>query len=194
MKHPSSYRLYEYWNAQRGLRVAPSRADIDPGAIRHVLADTFMLGIAPQEGHPFRIAGTRVCAAFGRELKGQAFVDLWRREHRGLLADLLASVIQEPVGVVASVNTRTSEGAALEFELLLLPLRHQGRMDRRILGALAPTAIPHWFGAHAVGPLTLGPHRFLGPATATTALPRLATPMPSGRMTRGFVVYEGGRA
>ena len=41
MKHPSARELYDYWNAQRGLRAAPERADIEPGAIRRALADTW---------------------------------------------------------------------------------------------------------------------------------------------------------
>src|SRR5882724_4487529 len=73
MKHSSTRELYNYWNLRRGSRAAPERSDIEPGAIRRVLADTFMLSFDPQGGHPFRIAGTRVCALFGRELKGNAF-------------------------------------------------------------------------------------------------------------------------
>jgi len=40
VKHPSVRELYRYWNAQRGLRAAPERSDIEPGAIRRALADT----------------------------------------------------------------------------------------------------------------------------------------------------------
>ena len=82
MKHPSTRELFDYWNNRRGSRPAPERSEIEPGAIRRVLADTFILGIDPGSGHPFRIAGTRVCAIFGRELKGMAFTDLWRETSR----------------------------------------------------------------------------------------------------------------
>ena len=70
MKHPSNRQLFEYWTKRRGRRSAPERGEIEPGAIRHVLADTFILAFETGAGHPFRIAGTRVCALFGRELKG----------------------------------------------------------------------------------------------------------------------------
>src|SRR4051812_35751029 len=43
MKHPSVRELYHYWIAQRGLRAAPERSDIEPSAIRRALADTFIL-------------------------------------------------------------------------------------------------------------------------------------------------------
>ena len=60
-------------------RLAPERADIEPGAIRQVLGDTFVLEVDGRASHPFRIAGTRLCALFGRELKGESFIKLWQR-------------------------------------------------------------------------------------------------------------------
>ena len=71
MKHPSSRDLYAYWNERRGSRLAPERADIEPSAIRQVLGDTFVLAADSVAQHPFRLAGTRLCALFGRELKSE---------------------------------------------------------------------------------------------------------------------------
>jgi hypothetical protein len=67
MKHSSIRELFDYWNERRGRRAAPERGDIEPGDIRGVLADTFILAFDAPASHPFRIAGTRVCALFGRE-------------------------------------------------------------------------------------------------------------------------------
>jgi PAS domain len=55
MKHPSIRDLLEYWNERRGRRAAPERDDIEPEAIRGLLADTFILSIDPLRGHPFRL-------------------------------------------------------------------------------------------------------------------------------------------
>src|SRR5438132_7811566 len=99
MKHESICQLFEYWNERRGAREAPERSDIEPGAIRRALADTFILSFDGCAGYPFRIAGTRICAAFGRELKNVAFVDLWRMQDRPLIAQILSSVAQEHIGV-----------------------------------------------------------------------------------------------
>jgi hypothetical protein len=38
MKHAASRELYAYWQEKRGTRPAPERTDIEPGAIRGVLA------------------------------------------------------------------------------------------------------------------------------------------------------------
>src|ERR1700691_6391576 len=89
MKHAASRELYAYWEERRGQRPAPERADIEPGAIRAALSDTFILELDAGDGHSFRLAGTRVCALFGRELKGESFIDLWATGSRQAIYDLL---------------------------------------------------------------------------------------------------------
>jgi len=194
MKHPSTRELYDYWNARRGLRAAPERGEIEPGAIRRVLADTFVLAVDPRAGHPFRIAGTRVCAAFGRELKGLAFVDMWQEESQQLVRECLHVVAQESVGLVAGARGETARGYKLEFELLVLPLRQRARTDARILGALAPSEQPYWLGARALGPLSLGAMRYLREERTTRPALRQVSSPPRGRVRHGFVVYDGGQA
>src|SRR5439155_10518710 len=115
MKHSSIRELFYYWNERRGRRPAPERGDIAPGDIRGVLADTFILAFDAPESHPFRIAGTRVCALFGRELKDDAFLDLWSAESRPLVRDLLSVVAYETIGVVAGAQAAGSDGAVLDF-------------------------------------------------------------------------------
>jgi hypothetical protein len=194
MKHSSVRELFDYWNERRGRRQAPERGDIEPGDIRSVLADTFILAFDAPASHPFRIAGTRVCALFGRELKGEAFVDLWSAESRSLVRDLLTVVAHETIGVVAGARAANAEGVALEFELLTLPLYHRGRTDARVLGALVPTKAPAWLGTSTLGPLTLGTLRYLGPGTTADADPRIVPAMANGRPRRGLTVYDGGQA
>ena len=62
MKQPATRALFEYWDALRGTRPAPERSDIEPGAIRSCLANTFVLAADAAHGHPFRIAGTSCLA------------------------------------------------------------------------------------------------------------------------------------
>ena len=189
MKHASTRELYEYWNARRGTRPAPDRNEIEPAAIRRVLADTFMLTVDPRRGHPFRIAGTRICAAFGRELKSVAFTNIWAIDSRDAVRDLLATVTNESVGVVAGASGWSGDGAALALELLVLPLAQRGGTEARILGALVPTELPYWLGTDTLAHLTLGTIRYLGPHTGpVTAIP------PGGLRRRGLVVYQGGQA
>jgi hypothetical protein len=197
MKHPSVRELYHYSNAQRGLGVAPERSDIEPGAIRRALADTFILAqnVATGHaatGHSFRIAGTRLCAAFGRELRGAVFVDLWDQESRRRIDNLIAEVTRECVGAVAGARGCSADGDVLDFELVLLPLRHQTATDARVLGALAPQDLPYWFGMNPVGKLALGTIRYLGHEDAGDP-EQTREPLPNGgRIRHGLIVYDGG--
>jgi hypothetical protein len=201
MKHPSVRELYHYWNAQRGPRTAPERSDIEPGPIRRALADTFILaqnvatGHAPAAGHSFRIAGTRLCAAFGRELRGAAFVGLWDQQSRRTINDLVGAVTRESVGAVAGARGCNADGEVLDFELVLLPLRHQTATDARVLGALAPQDLPYWFGMNPVGKLALGTIRYLGHENKEIMdSGEDRGPLPTGgRIRHGLIVYDGGQ-
>jgi hypothetical protein len=193
MKQSSIRELFDYWNACRGARIAPDRADIEPGAIRHVLADTFILAFDRRAGHPFRVAGTRACALFGRELKGAAFLDLWSGKSRDLMSDLIDVVSHEVTGVVAGALGTSSEGA-LDLEIVVLPLRHLGRTDVRVLGAIAPTRATWWAGARPLGGLSLGMLRYVGPTVTPDFAPRVVTGASNMRIRRGLVVYDGGQA
>jgi hypothetical protein len=195
MKHSSTRELFDYWNMRRGTRPAPERGEIEPGAIRRVLADTYMLNFDPRSGHPFRIAGTRVCAAFGRELKGVAFTEIWAGASQDPIRDVLTTVATESVGVVAGASGRSCAGAVLELEFLVLPLAHRGGASTRILGALVPAEVPYWLGTQTLGRLTLGMIRYLGPLTGPCSVPRSAPAVPSNaRVRHGLVVYDGGHA
>jgi len=189
MKHASTRKVFEYWNERRGERVAPERADIDPVAIRHALGDTFMLAADFVEHLRFRLAGTRVCALFGREIKGEAFAALWDEASRKAIDEMIAVVTHEAGGAVAGV-TAYSDGVPLELELLLLPLAHVGHARIRAIGVLAPLSQPYWLGAKPVGELALGTLRHLGPRAEASIAPFDPVDV---RVRHGFVVYSGGR-
>jgi len=191
MRHPSIRELFDYWNLQRGSRPAPDRGDIEPGAIRRVLADTFILSFDQAMGHPFRIAGTRVCAAFGRELKNERFLDLWAADSHEQVRDLVNVVGTEAVGVVASAHGTSTAGTTHDVELLVLPLSHRGRNGARVLGAMAPRDAAYWLGACTLGHLTLGNLRYLG--SGLEPAPPIAPVRPEGRIRHGFIVYDGGQ-
>lgn len=190
MKHPASRRLYAYWEELRGKRPAPERAEIEPGAIRQILSEAFILALDQAQGYPFRLAGTRICALLCRELKSEPFLAMWDEASRRVIRDLFGILAEESVGTVAGVSAAAATGEAMELELLLLPLSATRPSLARTIGVLAPLSIPPWIGVSPIGPLTLGSHRHIGPAVEKRLLPRFLTP----RSRRGLVVYDGGRS
>jgi hypothetical protein len=188
MKHAASRELYAYWEERRGSRSAPERADIEPGAIRGALSDAFILALDDAGGHPLRLAGTRVCALFGREIKDEPFLGLWTQTSRPVVASLFAILADEYVGTVAGVTAQNEAGETVDLELLFLPLGTRRPSLARAIGILAPLKIPQWLGASPIGALTLGSRRHLGPEVGRRLLPRFVTQ----RVWRGLRVYEGG--
>jgi len=88
MKHPSSRAFFAYWDNKRGAARAPDRADIDPAAVRGLLGDIFVLSCEPNLGFPFRVAGTRVCALAGCDLKDQSFAALFTDASRSEIEEI----------------------------------------------------------------------------------------------------------
>jgi hypothetical protein len=193
MKHASSRELFDYWTALRGAQPAPERCEIEPSAIRRALGDVFIIAFDRQAGHPFRLAGTRICALFGRELRNEPFLQVWDASSRPAIADLMEVIGEETVGAVAGARATTAEGWVQEIELLLLPLRHRGEAQARTIGVLAPLTIPFWLGAARVAHLSLGTVRHLDPALEGPPAARLLPGARSDRQHGIFVVHEGGR-
>ena len=200
MKHSSTREVFDYWNTRRGSRFAPDRAEIEPGAIRRALGDSFIMAYDPVAGHPFRLAGTRVCSLFGREIRNEPFARLWDASSKPPIGDLLTVVADEAVGIVGGVSARIADGATVDLELLLLPLAYRGRTHVRMLGVLAPLATPYWLGTYPVETLSLRTLRHLETASHSATAPRLvpgdavaAVPPPAEAVRRGFMVYQGGR-
>jgi hypothetical protein len=195
MKHASTRALFTYWNERRGNRPAPERGDIDPAAIRHALGDTFMLAADFVDQLRFRLAGTRVCALFCREIKGEAFSALWSETSRKGIEDLLAIVNNEKLGAVAGVTARTADGAQADLEILLLPLAYAGHARIRALGVLAPIELPYWLGEKPVTEFELGSLRHIEPGRQGFGARRLASAkaLEDVQLRHGFVVYSGGR-
>ena len=190
MKNKASQELFNYWNAQRGLRRAPARNDINPGALTSALGDIFMLtreaGVEPT----FRLAGTRICDMFGRELKGTTFLTLWdARSHREL-RDILDHLTEESAGVVAGVIGDADDEAPIPLEMTLLPLYGAGATEARSIGTLAPVSAAGRVDLQTVSGLSLQGWRVVGPQVEEVMVPRFAD-APAARS--GLVVHSGGR-
>ena len=183
MKHPSSREFFAYWDAKRGDARAPDRSEIEPGAVRELLGDIFVLSYDNDAGYPFRVAGTRVCALLGRDLKDTSFSALFApgqpprdRGHRHLRR-------RRNAGRRLPASPRPSEdGTTAHLELLLLPFNNRAHAPISLTGVLAPFEsdlgtirdfkVTSWRYLHR--PQKLVPR----------ALRKLA-------IARGFMVYEG---
>ena len=190
MKNTSTRLVFDYWDALRGERAAPERGEIEPGALRHALADTFILENEPI-GPVFRLAGTRLCALLGHELRGRAFTALWPDvESQAEMRRLARTVMDETAGAVAGLAGETQSGSPVYLELLLLPLRYRGRTHARLLGSLSAAVTPEWLGLDTLESMRMISLRMLWPGAAQRHQP---VPITRSSPPR-FMVLPGGRA
>jgi hypothetical protein len=150
MQKTSTKTLFDYWNTLRGARSAPDRRDIDPGQIKSALANTFILELDEHEEFSFRLAGSHLCSAYARELKGRSFTRLWHPRDRDAMATLIRAVTEDhAVALVNFVGTTPSQSKA-SFETMLLPVRHNGSTQTRLLGAMTAIETPYWLGVQPI--------------------------------------------
>lgn len=149
MKQEGSIALFQYWNRLRNGRPAPKRTEIEPADIKSLLADTFILEKDTRGDPIFRLAGTRLCATYGRELKGYSFPLIWSRRDQRMVARLAHGAFHDKSVVVVTYEGVSHSGRTNPFEMILLPLEG-GLGSPRSLGAITPLSKPYWLGADAI--------------------------------------------
>ncbi|WP_330999142.1 PAS domain-containing protein [Oryzicola mucosus] len=149
MKQRGSITLFRYWNRLRAGRSAPRRSEIEPADIKSLLADTFILEQDARGEAVFRLAGTRLCATYDRELKGASFASLWRQTDHRLISRLAHGVFHHNAPVVMRLAATSVTQRPARFELLVLPLASENA-GRRAIGVLSSVNTPFWLGADPI--------------------------------------------
>lgn len=182
MKHPSNRLFFGYWDEKRGEGRAPDRSDFKPDAVRELLGDTFVLACDEVSRYPFRVAGTRLSALLGRDLKGQNFPDLFDAPSRRDIKDIITAVTEDMVPAVAGVTAASAEGT-MHLELLLLPFNHRAHVPLSLTGLIAPFEDGH----SVLHDFKLTSWRYIHPP-AERLVPRALRKL---KLARGLMVYEG---
>jgi len=182
MKHPSSRKFFAYWDAKRRDARAPDRSEIEPGAVRELLGDIFVLSYDNEAGYPFRVAGTRLSALLGRDLKDLSFSALFAPESRGEIEDVISYVAEEMLAAVAGITATSQDGRIAHLELLLLPFNNRAHAPISMTGLLAPFESD--LGTLTDFKLTSWRYMHRPQKLVPRALRKLA-------IARGFMVYEG---
>lgn len=201
MKHTTSRVLFDYWNEVRSGRPAPRRFEIEPSRISTILAQTIILERVDFETYRFRLAGTRVCEYFGRELRGEDLFTLWDSEDdRQTLEHHLSLITRQFKVGRFTLRATTGDQQTVAFEMLLLPLVHTRGIVDRCLGSVSLLgSLPHdrdmqlsdfrLVATELLAPDQPNPQDSDNVATFTHDV-RMARIVRSDR--RQFRVYEGG--
>jgi hypothetical protein len=183
MKHPSNREFFAYWDEKRGSARAPERSEIEPSAVRELLGDIFVLSYDSAAGYPFRVAGTRLCALLGCDLKDRSFSAMFAPDARREIEDIIAVVAEEMLAAVAGITATSEDGSSAHLELLLLPFNARAHTPLSLTGLLAPFESER----SVLKDFKLTSWRYLAhppQKLVPRALRKLA-------IARGFMVYEG---
>lgn len=203
MKHKTSEKLYRYWNHVRGERSAPNRFEIEPSKIAGILPTTFILERLSAEVYRFRLAGTRMCEIFGKELRGTDFLETWPSDDRLLLIRNLSILTNQAATALIRFQATARGEQPIELELLLLPLFHTQKKIDRIVGCCSPLEVPGWLGDKPLLSKRLMANQLVWPnCNPQTSMSGMPADSPvdasdgNARIVRlaqrQFVVFEGG--
>ncbi|MFC7064660.1 PAS domain-containing protein [Brucella rhizosphaerae] len=215
MKNRSTIAIFSEWQrlalGQSNLLQAPQRESIQPRKLGRHLSDLFFLEEDENGQLMFRLAGTRICALFGRELKTTRFLSLWPERNRPALNELARNINSLLVPALSQHDGISLSGRSLSFEMLLAPLEPSENGRLNLLGNISVLDDIAWAGAD---PLVLGNLNSIVPlapdlavdqelrkpavvtmngANAANSTRRWATPVPSRDMP-ALRVITGGKA
>jgi hypothetical protein len=134
MKHRNSHLLVGYWSRLRKGRNVPDQTDIDPRAIKRLLASVFILEASDPARPLYRLAGTSHCDRYGNELKGTGFLTRWEMQSRNALTLLLKQSLATKQPVCLSALAATDDCGMVEVETVLAPLTFGGKTPTRFIG------------------------------------------------------------
>ena len=161
MKHDWTADLLTYWDSLRGTRAAPDRRDVSPRDLGSKLPNIFILrsdtdssdgysadtaSIPAAKQWQFRLAGTRLCTLYGRELRNTRFLSLWHEDVRPWLAEQLhlSGLDYRPLRLEHTGVTLSEKSC--HFETLLLPL-HETDGSPAWIGSMVALEQPLWLGS-----------------------------------------------
>ncbi len=138
MRHTAATTILAYWDSLQGELLAPAASSVDPRALKGHLPDLFMLERLDRAVFAFRLAGTRMCQRFGRELRDHDFVRLFPSAQHGEVLNQLGHALQSGESIVLNARASGLAGGAVDVEIILMPLADAEGRIVRLLGALLP--------------------------------------------------------
>ncbi|WP_183838104.1 PAS domain-containing protein [Rhizobium etli] len=144
MRVQTTIEVFDYWNRIRGAADAPLKSQVEPSAVPHLLQSLFILEAREDGDIVFRLAGTRICDLFGRDLRGERFSSLWAHGQHADIERTAVGVMDHAMPALFNATGYSTVGHQASFEIIMMPLRSSHGACDRVLGAIAPVAAASW--------------------------------------------------
>ncbi|HXY98459.1 MAG TPA: PAS domain-containing protein [Stellaceae bacterium] len=129
-------RALEYWAGKRGGRSMPQRRDIEPTEIPRLLPNLQLIDVLGDQFR-YRLIGTALVEAFGRDYTGAFVHELFTGPRAGFVCALYRSVCEARRPVFNRNRYHTTRDVDLIANRLYLPLSEDDRSVGMILGAFS---------------------------------------------------------
>ncbi len=127
--------LYDYWRACAQSRPIPSRFDIDPVAIPHLLPGLSLIDARTGlESLRYRLAGTRMADIYGAELTGRAVFEIGSQHKKDYWRSVYRRVLNEQIPMQGALRGPAAGREHLLLLWLRLPLGGLTEGVERVLG------------------------------------------------------------
>lgn len=170
MRVQTTIEIFDYWNRIRGAADAPLKSQVEPSAVPHLLQSLFILETRHGGDIVFRLAGTRICDFFGRDLRGERFSSLWAHGQHADVERTAMGVMDHTLPALFNATGYSTVGHQVSFEIIMMPLRSADGACDRLLGAIAPKAAASWLEIVPLEFLALDRSRLL-PEKSSKAAP-----------------------
>jgi hypothetical protein len=136
-RDPVLAQALTYWRAIRRARAMPSRRDIDPTEIGLLLPHLQLIDVIDGGArYRYRLAGTSLVTAFGREYTGKYLDELFAGERLAYAQRVFAMVYSRQRPVFLRNRYSTTRDVDMMANRLYMPLSEDGRSVNVIFGAL----------------------------------------------------------
>lgn len=136
LRFPAIAQTEAYWEALRGTRLMPDRADVNPRGIENLLEYAFIgERIAPGLVR-LRLAGMHMSDLVGMEVRGMPLSSFIVPHERQQMAEAIDQMFDSPACVTLTLRAETGVGRdSLDAKIILLPLKSDFGDVSRVLGA-----------------------------------------------------------
>lgn len=134
---PKAVALYHYWNARRGARSMPGRADIDPLEMRQWLPRITLVDVNLDRSFTYRLVGTRIVDLLGMDPTGRPIDWSWPEGSATDLLDSYRELVETRAPVICHQVCEWRDDDEPSAWALRLPLSTGGSEVDMVLGYLS---------------------------------------------------------
>lgn len=139
IENPKLAEFYAYWDRKRAGRLAPTRADIDPVEIPHLLPNMFIYEVL-LEPRDYRmvLSGTALVEAFGVDHTNCRFDEIFSGPTAPAIRAEYDNLVDTGEPVLSTHDGSWTGRDFVSYWRLLLPLSGDGETVNKLIGALYP--------------------------------------------------------